>query len=104
MGVFEQFPYTNLHDLNLDWVLQTMREYVATIESLKTTVDAIPGIYEKSVDITIKRKLSPTGNFTGTLNGVAINLILAMIDSNADALRYLSSQFADGTYSFTILA
>jgi hypothetical protein len=25
-GVFEQFPYTNFHDLNLDWILQTVKE------------------------------------------------------------------------------
>lgn len=26
MGVFEQFPYTNFHDLNLDWILKAFRE------------------------------------------------------------------------------
>jgi hypothetical protein len=25
MGVFEQFPYTNFHELNLDWVLNTIK-------------------------------------------------------------------------------
>lgn len=25
MGVFEYFPYTNFHDLNLDWILQQMK-------------------------------------------------------------------------------
>ena len=26
MGIFEQFPYTNLHDLNLDYVLKKVKE------------------------------------------------------------------------------
>jgi len=26
MGVFEQFPYANFHELNLDWLLKKMRE------------------------------------------------------------------------------
>lgn len=28
MGLFEQFPYTNFHDLNLDWFLNTFREFL----------------------------------------------------------------------------
>lgn len=26
MGLFEQFPYTNYHDLNLDWIIQKVKE------------------------------------------------------------------------------
>lgn len=29
MALFENFPYTNLHDLNLDWVLGTIRKLIA---------------------------------------------------------------------------
>lgn len=29
MALFENFPYTNLHDLNLDWVLATIRKLIA---------------------------------------------------------------------------
>lgn len=29
MSLFENFPYTNLHNLNLDWVLRKMRELIA---------------------------------------------------------------------------
>lgn len=32
MGIFEQFPYTNFHNLNLDWILKTMQDlYTRTI-------------------------------------------------------------------------
>ena len=26
MGIFRQFPYSNFHDLNLDWVLRKIKE------------------------------------------------------------------------------
>lgn len=32
MGLFDQFPYTNFHELNLDWVLQALKELEHTIE------------------------------------------------------------------------
>lgn len=35
MGVFEHFPYTNFHNLNLDWLLQTMKEGETGLETLK---------------------------------------------------------------------
>ena len=41
MGLFDQFPYTNFHELNLDWILKaldniqkTMDQFVA-LNSLK---------------------------------------------------------------------
>lgn len=32
MGVFEQFPYTNTHDLNLDWILKKVKELDSKID------------------------------------------------------------------------
>lgn len=32
MGLFEQFPYTNFHELNLDWFLSTFKELLAQWE------------------------------------------------------------------------
>lgn len=34
MGVFEHLPYTNFHDLNLDWILKTFKQAVGEINSL----------------------------------------------------------------------
>lgn len=36
MGIFEQFPYTNFHDLNLDWVLQTVKALNSSVDDLNT--------------------------------------------------------------------
>ena len=32
MGLFDQFPYTNFHELNLDWILQALKELEHTID------------------------------------------------------------------------
>ena len=32
MGLFDQFPYTNFHELNLDWILKALKELEHTIE------------------------------------------------------------------------
>lgn len=33
MGLFDQFPYTNFHELNLDWLLKMMKELDNTVEN-----------------------------------------------------------------------
>ena len=32
MGIFDHFPYTNFHELNLDWILRMLKEIDTTIE------------------------------------------------------------------------
>lgn len=38
---FDDFPYTNLNDLNLDWIVETMRAMQEEIEDLQTRVTAL---------------------------------------------------------------
>jgi hypothetical protein len=101
MGVFEQFPYTNYHDLNLDWVLKVIKELQAAIANIKPATEALKD-YEKSATITEQRKLSPTGNFTGTIAGRAASLILSGIDSNRNQINYIANQFSDGQTGLVI--
>ena len=32
MGIFEHFPYTNFHDLNLDWIIQELEKLSADVQ------------------------------------------------------------------------
>lgn len=41
MRFFDEFPYTNLNDLNLDWIVAIMREMQAEIEDLQARVLAL---------------------------------------------------------------
>lgn len=34
MGLFDQFPYTNIHELNLDWVMSQLKRYGIVIDGL----------------------------------------------------------------------
>ena len=46
MGLFEQFPYANFHELNLDWILAKIKELdkkVDSIEDHQTTADSPTG-------------------------------------------------------------
>lgn len=36
MGVFEHFPYTNFHDLNLNWVINLIRELTSKVDSIES--------------------------------------------------------------------
>lgn len=40
MGVFEHFPYTNYHELNLDWVIEEVKRCVALCENVEKEIDA----------------------------------------------------------------
>lgn len=51
---------------------------------------------ELSSDITNKRKLSPNGDFTGTLHGKSSLSLFMQLDDHEDKVNYLTSQFADG--------
>ncbi len=34
MGVFNNFPYTNIHELNLDWIIKKVKYFDETLESI----------------------------------------------------------------------
>lgn len=66
---FNKFPWTNLHGFNLDWVIEKVKECISTVESMAQAIAEFPAKYETKENITTARKLSPTGNFTGTWFG-----------------------------------
>ena len=39
MGLFEQFPYTNFHGVNLAWILEKIRDHETRITSLEERMD-----------------------------------------------------------------
>lgn len=40
MALFENFPYTNLHNLNLNWIIQKVKSSTASVEELKESLPA----------------------------------------------------------------
>lgn len=45
---FENWPYTDLHNLNLDWVLRTMREAVDAVTNAINGFDSLREVVEKN--------------------------------------------------------
>lgn len=41
MGVFEHFPYTNFHDMNMDWIVEKIREVIEQVNSYEDRVEAV---------------------------------------------------------------
>ena len=39
MGLFEHFPYTNFHELNLNWILQRLKELLEKTEKMQQEID-----------------------------------------------------------------
>lgn len=70
MGLFDQFPYTNFHELNLDWILSQMKNvegYVKNIEGVigETTREMIESLYEKGLLTTPYNIISNGADNTG---------------------------------------
>lgn len=38
---FEQFPYSNLHELNLDWILSELKNFSGQLDEFRTRLDTI---------------------------------------------------------------
>lgn len=48
MGLFEQFPYTNFHELNLDWILNKIKEFQERLDQFHDTIVAECNAYTDS--------------------------------------------------------
>ena len=106
MGAFEKFPYTNFHDLNLDWFLAEFKKLqdewdnfgytvtatavVGTVPSVEVTGDLTTGLNFKFT--LVKGETGDTGPRGETGNGISA----VSINSNYQ----MTFTFTDGT-SFT---
>lgn len=104
MGLIEKillkYPVFNRYSNFDDEELTSLELAGRTVQKVNEVIELVNGIdvtqKENSDDITNKRKLSALGNFTGSINGQPVNLVLANIKSNTDNVKYLANQFADG--------
>ena len=82
---WKKFPWTNLHDLNLDWIIQTIKtlenNLADALELVQTTVDAaITKLLTGSGDLTI----SKTGDVR--ISGNSVQLSNTVISAGNDQL------------------
>ena len=51
MGLFEHFPYTNLHTLNLDWILRKMKELSDKVDNIEDVSDEVGALDDRVSDL-----------------------------------------------------
>ena len=39
LGFLHKFPYSNFHEINLDWIINTVKSYGTLIDELKAEID-----------------------------------------------------------------
>lgn len=93
-----KWPYTNYHDLNLDWILETVKACKENVEGIIDEVQNILKNFVTKEELTNERKLSSIGDFTGTLCNSTKTAceVVSGIDSNYDSIKLLTEQFEDG--------
>lgn len=83
----------------LCYVLDKIKEIIDFVNTFQAELDE----KEDSVNITNQRKLSESGDFTGTLAGRKNALQTTYeIDDNRQQIQYIASQFSDGQTGFVI--
>jgi len=47
LGFFNKYPYTDFHELNLDWVLKTVKDLFAAVQQIDGWIDQHQAEYEE---------------------------------------------------------
>lgn len=87
MGLFEQFPYSNFHDLNLDWIIKALKDLDKKVDTIEERITEAAKIY---VDARIKEFVDgPMQDMQNQINA---------LDKEMDSFQAsVNKQFADYT-------
>lgn len=64
MGFFTRFPYTNLHEINLDWILEYIKSIENRIEAAQDAADAAQESADNKIMYFRNLTMSPASNAT----------------------------------------
>lgn len=88
MGLFEQFPYANFHELNLDWILKKIKELDEKVDNIEDRILKEANAYTDQQIAIIRREF----------NELEDEFIAFKSDVNAQFAAYIAKQdkaFAD---------
>ena len=51
MAFFDKYPYTDFHELNLDWVLKTVKDLITEVDALDEWKEQFEEQYQELIDI-----------------------------------------------------
>lgn len=88
MGLFEQFPYTNFHELNLDWIVSKVKELVTEFDSYAVSFQELKDYvnnYFENIDLSDDvrdelQKIADSGEFDSIIAEAAQNVIPGYMD------------------------
>ena len=83
-------------------LIEKLNEVIDYVNTKFIEFQAQLNLKEYSQIITTSRKLSPNGDFTGTIQGKSSMTIITELDANTDQIDYLIDQFSDGQTGFVI--
>lgn len=113
MGLFEHFPYTNYHDLNLDWILRTVKELYHKVseqtdwiaehqkeyEELKALYDNLmAGNFTPEMEEALYKW---TVEHTVEIIGLAIKTVFFGITDDGYFVAYIPDSWSDITFGTT---
>ena len=110
MPLFEHMPYTNFENINLDWILKTIKQHDTDISTLKTDVQNINGqittinttiieIQEQIGEIDIddlEARITALEEYDQTLHGM-INNVLARVMGDEEDITANTTNIAANT-------
>lgn len=70
MALWNRFPFSNFHQLNLDWLIQTMKELVDNFNSLETKMTQFTDDINKNVKEQNKKIDNFVTEYTTTINNI----------------------------------
>lgn len=88
MGLFNQFPYTNFHELNLDWIVSTVKELAEQYVQLNNNFDGLKVYideYFQNLDLSEEvrqelQKIVAAGEFDAIVEDAAKRIIPSYMD------------------------
>lgn len=104
MAVFENFPYTNFHELNLDWIIAKVKEYIEKSEDLEDFVnESIEDqnvIIEQAVKDLAEGMEDLRDYITANLRVIANEIINELVESGE---LYIGTQYNSETEELQIV-
>lgn len=95
MGLYEHWPYVNFHELNLNWMIEQMKEMESEIERVKNLADDMDEMKEKYLEL-IAMYNQLENDFIDFKNAVDNNfreLATDLQNEIASDLAYMMAQF-----------
>lgn len=92
MGIFEHFPYTNFHELNLDWIIDFIQQGKMDIETAKKMVEELiknqPSEIKSAV-ISEMQKMKENGEFVKIAEEIITPDVNGVIKSSVNLRKIL---------------